>query len=454
LSVASTNGTLYFIQVLRVETDDPVQTHGGTSASSIVATGTVATIYHFVDIASERNGLAPFQPQLPPLEDAIRFLLPESSGPEVQPVPHPDVPRLAEQFRRAERARSGAERVMVLFGTDDEHHVTEALHRAAAASGRQCVDTGQSLAAHGYLCGADMTGSGSLVDKLRGLQLALTCAAQHAPSVVLVRLDNEFSGDEHDRYDQESRVWSLLSPTFDSSNDAAGERSGNVVAVFVSKDPLDPDGPLSQHMVTPPFHASRPDDVYIRHLWSHASVLERGGLDVLRGRPAQEVEQLHRRFKAEGNERPDLDDEDTLLILLSSCREFDQDRRGQSHAQSLIPSVYWQDIGGLGHVRREVLDAIELPLRYPHLLLNRHECSRTGMLLWVRLVRTTTLGSAFLTFDISLAQHQARVRLWSRKRSPPSAICPLLASEAPSSLGATSERAKRMSGTSSPALAV
>ena len=158
--------------------------------------------------------------------------------------------------------------------------------------------------------------------------------------------------------------------------------AGSVVAVFVVENPLDADGPLAQHMVTPPLALSRPDDSYIRHLWSHSSVLDRGGLGSLRGRPAQEVVDLFRKFNIKINERADSGEPELMDLLLSCCRGVDQERRIQSHAQSRIPSVYWEDIGGLGHVRREVLDAIELPLRYPHLLPSGNECSRAGMLLW------------------------------------------------------------------------
>jgi len=33
-----------------------------------------------------------------------------------------------------------------------------------------------------------------------------------------------------------------------------------------------------------------------------------------------------------------------------------------------IPNVTWDDVGGLGDVKREILDTIQLPLQYPELL--------------------------------------------------------------------------------------
>ena len=45
----------------------------------------------------------------------------------------------------------------------------------------------------------------------------------------------------------------------------------------------------------------------------------------------------------------------------------------------IIPNIKWEDVGGLSHVRGEIMDAIELPLKYPHLF---GKSKRSGILLY------------------------------------------------------------------------
>jgi peroxin-6 len=35
-----------------------------------------------------------------------------------------------------------------------------------------------------------------------------------------------------------------------------------------------------------------------------------------------------------------------------------------------IPEVRWEDVGGLGHIITELLDTIQLPLKFPDLIKN------------------------------------------------------------------------------------
>ena len=44
-----------------------------------------------------------------------------------------------------------------------------------------------------------------------------------------------------------------------------------------------------------------------------------------------------------------------------------QSTNKRANSSSLIPDVKWDDIGGLAHVRSEIMDAIELPLKHPEL---------------------------------------------------------------------------------------
>jgi peroxin-6 len=46
-----------------------------------------------------------------------------------------------------------------------------------------------------------------------------------------------------------------------------------------------------------------------------------------------------------------------------------------------IPNVHWDDIGGLAHVRCEILDVIELPLKHPEVFASGVR-RRAGLLLY------------------------------------------------------------------------
>ena len=55
-----------------------------------------------------------------------------------------------------------------------------------------------------------------------------------------------------------------------------------------------------------------------------------------------------------------------VVILERLCSQRDEERRKKTGV-GRIPCVKWEDVGGLSHVRREIMNAIELPLQYPHL---------------------------------------------------------------------------------------
>lgn len=46
-----------------------------------------------------------------------------------------------------------------------------------------------------------------------------------------------------------------------------------------------------------------------------------------------------------------------------------------------IPKVYWEDIGGLEKLKKELLKTIEFPIKYPHLFKNS-SLKRSGILLY------------------------------------------------------------------------
>lgn len=63
-----------------------------------------------------------------------------------------------------------------------------------------------------------------------------------------------------------------------------------------------------------------------------------------------------------------------------SALETLQQAQSKAVGAPKIPSVRWDDVGGLHHVKKEILDTIQLPLQHPELLA--FGLSRTGVLLY------------------------------------------------------------------------
>ena len=185
-----------------------------------------------------------------------------------------------------------------------------------------------------------------------------------------------------------------------------------ILIVISTKTPLKR-GPWLERLIFPSISLSLPDEKYINYLWNHSKAtdsngdsISKNGIDersvllstemmpLLRGRPAQEIFQLKQLMSAEmkgiigketfdvinisGNE--DLQTGGDFKHLEKLCKAFDAGRRTASSDVSRISSVSWEDVGGLDHVRAEILDAIELPLKHPHLF--PPNTGRSGILLF------------------------------------------------------------------------
>lgn len=77
-----------------------------------------------------------------------------------------------------------------------------------------------------------------------------------------------------------------------------------------------------------------------------------------------------------------------MLPRSTRSRRLEQELNRQAQEEVLtgtrplvqIPSVSWQDVGGLHEVKKEILDTIQLPLEHPE-LLSLGLC-RSGLLLY------------------------------------------------------------------------
>lgn len=148
-----------------------------------------------------------------------------------------------------------------------------------------------------------------------------------------------------------------------------------------------------------------PSQEYTKYLWQNddddnenACFLDNRMLGLLKGRSARDILCLRQQMKLNQNENTNTNDESTAKEatdsnasidrnknrLESLCEELDTIRRKKSSALAHISNVHWDDVGGLAHVRREIMDAIELPLKHPHLFPKSG--GRSGILLYGKLL--------------------------------------------------------------------
>jgi peroxin-6 len=313
-------------------------------------------------------------PRLPPLTATCNlFTTTMSSLP-----PHPDTSVLIEALSLPIHSNP-QERVLHICG--ETQNVTEAIQGAADRLGRQLVPV-RGLAFHAYFHGRVKNPTGSLADKLIGLEVALEQALYHAPAVLLLQdLDKDLSTQDRElQEDEESRIWSLLMDyLYPSSNsnlrNGKGPGTPPVLVVFSSEKALKA-GPLLRNMIYPSVVSSIPDASYIEYLWKHhikdtppTELL----CEILSGRTREQICRILKNVERKLSTNP----ADFAGLLRETCEEHDNKMKLSSMAK--IPKVHWEDVGGLSHVRREIMEAIELPLQHPTLF---PPSTRSGILLY------------------------------------------------------------------------
>jgi len=107
-------------------------------------------------------------------------------------------------------------------------------------------------------------------------------------------------------------------------------------------------------------------------------------LSVLRGRGCREIRSLLKEVQRRQVElsppssHPHEEEEAVHHVVQNICQRYDDRRRKQRSAA--VAQIRWEDVGGLAHVRDEIMDVIGLPLKYPHLFPGGK--GRTGILLY------------------------------------------------------------------------
>jgi len=300
---------------------------------------------------------------------------------------HPNMDELTRAFEISSTGRP-EERILHAIGSNAEHDLCLAVETAAKRAGRTCWSL-RGLAAFAHSIGHPAR-TGSLVDQLAGLEAALEEIQRRRmePCVLhLYDVDLELSiHDDPIRREQEDRFWAKFLQAVDRKRTSEsflgvrGASSGQslrhftcpLIVLLSTTSPLKP-GPWMQGLIFLSIVLSIPDAAYTQFLWDGA-FSDDMTMEILRGRTAKEIRKIRNQVANIG------DPQQVHQIIQKLCNDDDSRRRKQHSAA--VSQVRWEDVGGMAHVRNEIMDAIELPLKHPHLFPNGR--GRSGILLYGR----------------------------------------------------------------------
>lgn len=420
--------------------DDNVNKIVERSTRSTAVTPAETAMPSFFQITSstefvlDRSPLSsPIVRRLPPLYEPYYQKTPDKDTPRCIIPLHPNIPEISKWLQHIPASSSSSstasgEMVLHVIGKDRDHNVRVAIETAAHLAGMQCLSIrGLSAFAHHFAKASDdpttVVRTGSIQDQLAGLQAAMKYIRQQCMEPCVLHLqdfDTELSSiDQPTRHDQEERFWSLWTRTMtETTKSSHTTTSGRVnredstsinsccwaprmCLILSTSSPLKP-GPLMEKLVFQSIELNLPDVAYMKHLWGKAGSREELDwsddlIELLEGRSAQEILEIRQEafcFYSDGSKKNDNNggEQTSTMIkrLRGFCIEIDEGRRKQSSNLSQISNVHWEDVGGLAHVRIEIMDAIELPLQHPHLFPKNG--GRSGILLY---------GMSFAKFDMS-----------------------------------------------------
>lgn len=357
--------------------------------------------------------------RLPSLNQALNFALSSSltigGAAEkaeaqllIQKSQHPSIGLITDKLLfPLSRSLLVSDYITFVVGCDSDH-INECVSSAANTIGMRCVSV-SGLAAFDYrnkqqlgneaeVPKQNVPVSGSLVEKLSGLQAAIDMAIQSMPCTVLIKnIDKEVTPadvDAETRIEEEKRFAAVIVNAISKISSKRG--GGGVphagdwnyvsppIQFVISSSKSLPPGPVSSLSMGDPVKISRPDSKYARQLWENAVTKDLSTCvnndqfpsyeevkSILLGRTAREIVFAAQNIVARIGRGNDMDR--PIAFLSSTFEAIDKGpivvtEGGESRLSStLTPKIKWEDVGGLSHVRTEVMDAIELPLRHPEL---------------------------------------------------------------------------------------
>lgn len=279
-----------------------------------------------------------------------------------QMIPHPSLNRVVKELHVLPNTPA-SHKILHIIGST-ANHVDNCVEAAAHLLGRRYLKI-NGLAAFAHASGKTVS-TGSTQDKMAGCQAALQQAQDSAPCVLhIVNLEDELPRDDDPlRHMLEMRLLTMLTTALrlKSSATPSSTHVPPIVVVLSTRKPLQA-GPLAKNIVFAPVTIQEADEAYARFLWNDGDTFSEASR-LLVGRTAQEISKWKRSWL---NSKEDV----TAFLEIAT--------KPVSQRSSQIPNIRWQDIGGLSHVRKEIMDAIELPLQHPELFQGTR---RSGILLY------------------------------------------------------------------------
>jgi len=207
---------------------------------------------------------------------------------------------------------------------------------------------------------------GSVLEKIAGLKLALRAAASSAPCILLL-CDVDCETPTNDSEDTAERLALVLQEWCTADIASAG--------VWVVLSSESDDGPLATICRAGCVKVYHQDMVCERNSCKKHG--DDASLDeLLEGRPTHEMVAIRQRVdrlqKVGRPVRP------SDVIRDYDAGPFSKMPGKSSFRSASIPDVRWSDVGGLEHIRAEIADAIDIPVRFPSLFKNTR---RSGVLL-------------------------------------------------------------------------
>jgi len=223
---------------------------------------------------------------------------------------------------------------------------------------------------------------GTISDKIIGVKAAFQVAMKSLPCIIHVAFDGEIEADDISmKQDEEQRLLSCLQHELSTAYSNSEDVPQLIIIISTGKK-FEP-GPLSFMIMHDTIIIDQPDERYAKELWNDKDTFP-SIKDHLMGRSAKEISHRShqvgamRRAERSCLEGADLSDQNSILEALNPKERLDIFRSSsQRFSSNLIPDIHWDDIGGLSYVRNEIIDAIELPLKYPKLFAKSR---RSGIL--------------------------------------------------------------------------
>lgn len=194
--------------------------------------------------------------------------------------------------------------------------------------------------------------TGGWSDQKEGLTLALEEAHCNSPSVLVIH-----------RFHQEDNCDRIISVILEGlahppvNNSSLPQVSAVVVALLGTRPVIDSIQPL---LIYDPLELAPP---LSKILADHFASKEISDLS-LGDRSYSDIKYLCEK-KRDGS------------CIETLCKRLDEQAKCKP---ANIPTVTWKDVGGLAEARREIMEAIEIPLRFPHLF--KPGTTRSGVLLY------------------------------------------------------------------------